>query len=137
MRGARDTLFVPERRRSRRLQSAVRARDVRAADLQEEPRKRVKKQLFPGRSFRRIRRRRRLPGEHRSERSEPLDTASAASGAILLVDAVCLVDGRHTAYGAQHVIQVRGVGGLERELGSADAIFAGVESGGQDVDVLV
>jgi hypothetical protein len=49
-----DTLFVPERRRSRRLQSAIRARDVRAADLQEEPTKRVKKQLFPGRSFRRI-----------------------------------------------------------------------------------
>jgi hypothetical protein len=29
--------FVPERRRSRRLQSAIRARDVRAADLQEKP----------------------------------------------------------------------------------------------------
>jgi hypothetical protein len=30
-------LFVPERRRSRRLAGAIRARDVRAADLQEEP----------------------------------------------------------------------------------------------------
>jgi hypothetical protein len=30
-------LFVAERRRSRRPQSAIRARDVRAADLQEEP----------------------------------------------------------------------------------------------------
>ena len=37
---------------------------------------------LPTQSFRRIRRRRRLPGEHRSERSEPVDTASAASGAI-------------------------------------------------------
>jgi hypothetical protein len=36
-----DTLFVSERRRSRRLLSAIRARDVRAADLQEEPTKRV------------------------------------------------------------------------------------------------
>jgi hypothetical protein len=34
------------------------------------------------RSFYRIRRRRRLPSGHRSERSEPLDTASAASEAI-------------------------------------------------------
>jgi hypothetical protein len=32
-----DTLFVLERRRSRRLIGAIRARDVRAADLQEEP----------------------------------------------------------------------------------------------------
>jgi hypothetical protein len=34
-------LSVPDRRRSRRLQSAIRARDVRAADLQEEPTKPV------------------------------------------------------------------------------------------------
>jgi hypothetical protein len=33
-------LLVPERRRSRWLASAIRARDVRAADLQEEPTKR-------------------------------------------------------------------------------------------------
>jgi hypothetical protein len=33
--------FLGERRRSRRLQSAIRARDVRAADLQEKPTKRV------------------------------------------------------------------------------------------------
>jgi hypothetical protein len=65
-------LFVPERRRSRRLSSAIRARDVRAADLQDRA-------DSPTQSFRRIRRRRRLPGEHRSERSEPLDTASEAS----------------------------------------------------------
>jgi hypothetical protein len=31
--------FVPERRRSRRLPGAIRARYVRAADLQEEPTK--------------------------------------------------------------------------------------------------
>jgi hypothetical protein len=34
-------LFVPERRRSRRPPGAIRARDVRGADLQEEPMKRV------------------------------------------------------------------------------------------------
>jgi hypothetical protein len=73
-------LFVPERRRSRRLSSAIRARDVRAADLQEEPTKRIQNRAdSPTQAFRRIRRRRRLPGEHRSERSEPLDTASEAS----------------------------------------------------------
>ena len=36
----------------------------------------------PTQSFRRSRRRQRLPGEHRREHSEPSDTASAASGAI-------------------------------------------------------
>jgi hypothetical protein len=73
-------LFVPERRRSRRLSSAIRARDVRAADLQEEPTKRIQNRAnSPTQAFRRIRRRRRLPGGHRSERSEPLDTASEAS----------------------------------------------------------
>jgi len=39
-----DTLFVRERRRSRRHKSAIWARDVRAADLQEEPTKRIKMQ---------------------------------------------------------------------------------------------
>jgi hypothetical protein len=33
-------LFVPERRRSRRLTGTIRARDVRATYLQEEPMKR-------------------------------------------------------------------------------------------------
>jgi hypothetical protein len=74
-----DMSFVPDRRRSKRLQSAIRARDVRAADLQEEPTKPVENRaVLRGWSFRRIRRRRRLPGEHLSERSEPLDTASAS-----------------------------------------------------------
>ena len=43
------------------------------------------------RSFRRIGRRRRLPTEHRCERSEPLDTASAASGAIKRVGSPAVV----------------------------------------------
>ncbi len=57
--------------------------DVRAADLQEKPTKRIKNTAdYSEIAFRRIRRRRRLPGERRSERSEPSDRASAASGAI-------------------------------------------------------
>ncbi len=69
--------------RRRRLPGAIRARDVRAADLQEEPTKRIASRADSSRqSFRRIRRRRRLLGEHRREHSEPSDTASAASGAI-------------------------------------------------------
>jgi hypothetical protein len=41
--------------------------------------KRLKKRGdSPTQAFRRIGRRRRLPGEHRSERSEPLDIASAS-----------------------------------------------------------
>jgi hypothetical protein len=53
-------LFVAERRRSRQP-SAIRARDVRAADLQEEPTKPVRKRAdSPTQSFRRIRRGRRL-----------------------------------------------------------------------------
>ena len=36
--------FVPERRRRRRRSSAIRTGDVRAADLQEEPTKRVEDQ---------------------------------------------------------------------------------------------
>jgi hypothetical protein len=76
-------LFVPERRRSRRPPGAIRARDVRAADLQEEPTKRIENRVAsPTRSFRRIRRRRRLSGEHRSERSAPLTQRAPASGAI-------------------------------------------------------
>jgi hypothetical protein len=65
------------------LPSAIRARDVRAADLQEEPTKRAKNSAdSPTQSFRWIRRRRRLLSEHRSERSEPSDTASVASEAV-------------------------------------------------------
>jgi hypothetical protein len=59
-------------------QGAIRARDVRAADLQEEPAKRVEKRAnSPTQSFRRIRRRRRQPANiaasgaiRHSERSE-------------------------------------------------------------------
>src|SRR5215217_5976144 len=59
------------------------ARDVRDAALQDEPTKRLKNSAGSlTQSFRRIRRRRRLPSEHRSERSEPSDTANAVSGAI-------------------------------------------------------
>jgi hypothetical protein len=76
-------LFVPERRRSRRAPRAIRARDVPAADLQKEPTKRHETRFdCPTRSFRWIRRRRRLASEHRSERSEQSNTASAASEAI-------------------------------------------------------
>jgi hypothetical protein len=55
--------------------SAIRACDVRAADLQKEPTKRVEKRagfsdtivsLDPTKTA--------APGEHRSERSEPLDS---------------------------------------------------------------
>ena len=55
-------LLVAERRRSRRPQSAIRASDVRAAGLQEEPTKRLENRSeAPTRSFCRIRRSRRLP----------------------------------------------------------------------------
>jgi hypothetical protein len=40
-RSERRRSFLRERRRSRRPPSAIRARDVRAADLQEEPTKRL------------------------------------------------------------------------------------------------
>jgi uncharacterized protein (DUF697 family) len=51
-------LFVPERRRSRPLRSAIRARDVRAADLQEDPTKPNRERADPPReSLRRIGRR--------------------------------------------------------------------------------
>ena len=65
-------LFVPERRRSRRLPSPIRARDVRAADLQEKPTKQDENRADSTRELRRIRRRRRLPGEHRSERQRAI-----------------------------------------------------------------
>jgi hypothetical protein len=76
-------LFGRERRRSRRIQRRSARSDVRAADLQEEPTERVENTADSStQSFRGIRRRRRHPGEHRGERSEPLNTASAASDAI-------------------------------------------------------
>ena len=76
-------LLVPEQRRSRRAPR----RDPRPRCSRRRsaggPRKRVEDRADSAtRSFRRIRRRRRLPGEHRSERSEPLDTVSVVSGAI-------------------------------------------------------
>jgi hypothetical protein len=47
-----DTPFVTERRRSRRLQSAIRAPDVRAADLQEATTRRDEKRAdFLANSF--------------------------------------------------------------------------------------
>jgi hypothetical protein len=52
------------------LQGAIRARDVRAADLQEEPTKRAETELTLQHIVSSDRRRRRLSGEHRSERSE-------------------------------------------------------------------
>jgi hypothetical protein len=61
------------------FQRAIRTAMFAAADLQEEPTKRIENKADSAvQSFRRIRRRRRLPSEHRSERSEPLDTACAA-----------------------------------------------------------
>jgi hypothetical protein len=65
-------LFVPERRRSRGLPSPIRARDVRAADLQEKPTKQDENRADSTRELRRIRRRWRLPGEHRSERQRAI-----------------------------------------------------------------
>jgi hypothetical protein len=75
--------FVPERRRSRRLPGAIRAGDVRAADLQEKSTKRVETELI-------LRHARFVgfdedggsPANIASERSEPFERASLASGAI-------------------------------------------------------
>jgi hypothetical protein len=77
-------LFVPERRRKGRHSSAIRASDVRAADLQEEPTKTGRQQAdFPVQSFRRIptktaascrttpRAKRPIRQSERSERSNP------------------------------------------------------------------
>ena len=75
--------FVSERRRSMWLPSAIRARDVRAADLRRSRRNASRTELpSQHESFRRMRRRRRLSNEHRNERSEPSNTASLASEAI-------------------------------------------------------
>jgi hypothetical protein len=56
----------------RRLPGAIRARDVRAADLQEEPTRPVKNRaVFVRSRFVGSDEDGGLPGEHRSERSEP------------------------------------------------------------------
>ena len=72
-------LFVPERRRSRRLPSPIRARDVPAADLQEKPTKQDENRADSTRELRRIRRRRRLPANIAASASEPLDRAAEQS----------------------------------------------------------
>ena len=77
------------------------------------------------------------PGEHRSERSEQSDRASLRAKQLLLLDAVGLIDRRHTAYGAEDMVEMGWVRGLEGELGAADAVLAGGKARGQDVDVLV
>jgi hypothetical protein len=65
------------------LQGAIRARDVRAADLQEETTKRGEKGAdFSDTIVSSDPTKTAAPGEHRSERSEQLDRASVASGAI-------------------------------------------------------
>jgi hypothetical protein len=80
--------FLGERRRSRRLQSAIRARDVRAADLQEKPTKRLEEPSYISATVVSLdSTKTAAPGEHRSERSEPSDRASLANEAIKLVRA--------------------------------------------------
>ena len=60
--------------------SAIHARDVRAADLQEELTKRIENRAAsPTQSFRRIRRRRRLYSEHRSERQRAIKHSERSS----------------------------------------------------------
>ena len=63
-----------------RPHSAIRARDARAADLQEEPTQRIASRADSFATvFRRIRRSGGSSSEHRRERSEPSDAASAAT----------------------------------------------------------
>ena len=69
----RDMLFVPERRRSRRVQRDPHPRCSRRRSAGGANETRRDRADCPAESFRRSRRRRRLPGERRSERSEPLD----------------------------------------------------------------
>jgi hypothetical protein len=64
-------LFVPERRRNSRLQSAIRAAMFAPPICRRSRRKNGESSWFVDTIIRRVRRRRRLPGEHRSERSEP------------------------------------------------------------------
>jgi hypothetical protein len=130
--------IVCERRRSRRAHRAIRARDVRAADLQEKPTKRLGEPSCISATVVSLgSTKTAAPGEHRSERSEPKDRASLRAKQLLLLDAVGLVDRRNTTYGTQHVIQVGRIRGLEGELGAADAVLAGGETRGQDIDVLI
>jgi hypothetical protein len=76
-------LFVPERGRSRRRQGAIRARDVRAADLQAEPRNAVDKQSYFSDTFASSDpMKTAASSEHCCERSEQLDRASSASETI-------------------------------------------------------
>jgi hypothetical protein len=64
------------------FKSAIRARNLRAADLQKESTKPVENRADSAtRSFRRIRRRWRLPGGHRSERSEASNETQRAQRA--------------------------------------------------------
>ena len=82
-RSEQTRLIVCERRRSKRPPSAIRA-PMFAPPICRRSRRNVSrtKPVLPKQSFRRIRRRRRLPSEHRSERSRPSNTASTASEAI-------------------------------------------------------
>jgi len=72
-------LFVGERQRSKWQPSAIRA-PMFAPPICRRSRRNVSrtKPVLPKQSFRRIRRRRRLPSEHRSEQSERSNTASEA-----------------------------------------------------------
>ena len=77
-------LFVPERRRSRRQHSAIGAR-VFAADLQEEPAKRIDMRADSSRqSFRWIRRRRRLSANIAASGASDQTQRALASEAIKL-----------------------------------------------------
>src|SRR5512133_335724 len=53
------------------------------------------------------------------------------------MDAVRLMYGGHTANGAEHMIEMCWMSGLECDLGSADAVLCGVQGRRQDIDVLV
>jgi hypothetical protein len=88
---------VPDRRRSKRLQSAIRARDVRAADLQEEPTKPVEDRavLVDGRfvgsdedggSPANIERAERAIGHSERQRAEQSNTSTAVDSSEKLVD---------------------------------------------------
>jgi len=67
------------------LKSAIRARDVRAAGLQEEPTKRGENRAdFQTSSFRRIRRRRRLPANIAASGASQQAQRAKASEAIKL-----------------------------------------------------
>jgi hypothetical protein len=87
-RNEQTRFIVCEWRRSSRIPSAIRARDVRAADLQEKPTKRLEEPSYISATVVSLdSTKTAAPGEHRSERSEPSDRASLASEAIKLVRA--------------------------------------------------